>query len=694
MTQAPEQPPATRAEQPAAPGRDRRLHTPGWLPDESGQPVEVLAPLRRFVEATPGRVLVIHDDHTADLVRPLGAELPKATLIPLSGDPGEPAPTEDTWTAVLAVFADRASLRRGATTLPHLGTVEKVGIWLAEAKDPAPVLPRDDWQETASIESRRTPLGSAITIVRFVLPMSAQLVIRQAAVLAARGPIGNHGVFVAATPGAYDQAGPADAMGSRYPGLTEGTADDLDVPPDVLVVAAGAPTPVLPDHHVIERPPVVVEAEGPLGRPIDEAVINPRGFHRHPEGDVLDLKPLAGSKYLVDHPDWTVLLDGRRGATEKAVRRLRKVPALRVRWPRRDHADHAHVVAGLAMAGIPVFGSDPPEESRRHLGDDLADLLDTDRPDLDTALRREEFSVRLRRAALLQHSTLAWRTRLARHAGIERPMFPSVSILLATMRPHQLEFALRQVVRQTGVDKEVVIAAHGWTPDRALVREHLGDVPVTILDLPADMSFGQIQNEAAAAASGDLIVKFDDDDWYAREMLTDLLLARHYARADMVGTTTEFTFLERVWTTVRRKFTSEHEANFVAGGSMLVDRSMLREWGGYRRVRRWVDADLLITARSAGAVCYRSHGLGYVLRRSAGGGHTWRDDLTFFLSPEQVDERFEGFRPSDLLDVDEIDLPERPDEVEDPADYERSHGTGDAQSRGWSREGSRKRNNW
>ena len=70
---------------------------------------------------------------------------------------------------------------------------------------------------------------------------------------------------------------------------------------------------------------------------------------------------------------------------------------------------------------------------------------------------------------------------------------------------------------------------------------------------------------------------------------------------------------------MRRGHPSELYATFVAGGTMMVDRSMLREVGGFRSVRKYVDAQLLAAVRAAGGAIYRTHGLGYLLRRNPPG---------------------------------------------------------------------------
>ncbi len=258
---------------------------------------------------------------------------------------------------------------------------------------------------------------------------------------------------------------------------------------------------------------------------------------------------------------------------------------------------------------------------------------------------------------------MAWRQRVAAAAGVHYDAYPSVSILLATKRPHQLEFALKQIVKQQGADLELVLAAHGWTPDPERVRAVLGDTAVTILSLEQETSFGDVLNAAAAAASGELVLKFDDDDWYGPDVVSDLLLARNYSGADLVGSTAEFTFLEPAWRMIRRNDEAEREARFVAGGTMMLDRSTLHSLGGFRSVHKYVDASLLASAHAAGALVYRTHGLGYVMRRSAG-GHTWQADLDYFLNPKRIADQWEGFVTSELLVHGDDELPERdPGEV-------------------------------
>ena len=237
----------------------------------------------------------------------------------------------------------------------------------------------------------------------------------------------------------------------------------------------------------------------------------------------------------------------------------------------------------------------------------------------------------LRRAALTAYSSIAWRTRLGELAGVRVAAQPAVSVVMATRRPDLLEHALGQVARQRGVDRlELVLAPHGFEPDAARVREALsvgGGVEVQVVPQPERRRLRRrAARRGVTAASGDVVLKMDDDDWYAPDVVADLLLARSYSGAELVGMPDDVYYLEPTDETVRLGQPSEVYRQFVAGGTLMVDRGLLREVGGFRTVRRHVDAELIAAVRAAGGATYRTHGLGYVLRRTDS-GHTWQADL-------------------------------------------------------------------
>src|SRR5699024_84853 len=256
-------------------------------------------------------------------------------------------------------------------------------------------------------------------------------------------------------------------------------------------------------------------------------------------------------------------------------------------------------VASLAAGGVPLL-SGPVPTWAAGLGSRLTALLtDADEDALVDRLLREEYSVRLRRAALDLHGTRSrWRA-LACRAGIPAPPEPTVSVVLCTRRPEMVGFALAQIARQRGVDVEDVLALHGFGAERPEVASALCEfdatgIPLTVHEASGDQVFGSVLNDAVSRAGGALVAKWDDDDWYGPDHLADLLLARRYSGAELVGTGQDFVFLQEVDLTVWRSRESEAATRFIAGGTILVDRVVLEETGGFRPLPRAIDTQLLL----------------------------------------------------------------------------------------------------
>ncbi|MEU7837460.1 MULTISPECIES: glycosyltransferase [unclassified Nonomuraea] len=446
-------------------------------------------------------------------------------------------------------------------------------------------------------------------------------------------------------------------------GMASGSASGSEVGADDTAVAgwSGSQTP-------IERPTARSASWERLGRPggaglsladpdvlgqpsmippVDERLVNPQGFVTTPSRGLASLVERDGR--------WSVVLDGKMvtafaesgGVTDADVGRLRQLRGVEIDW------HHAHsgplaavrVLTGLAAAGVPLIADTVPRWAGA-LGDELARLLMSD-PDLSDELRREEHSIRLRREALRTHGVAARWEQL----GAPAPAPPLTSVLLATRRTDMVGFALDQVARQRDAQLEVILALHGVPQGHPDVAAAIAgfDGPLTVLEADHQAVFGQVLNDAAARASGSFLLKMDDDDWYGPDFLADLLLAHSYSGAQVVGTVPEFVYLSSIDVTVHRKQITEQITSFVAGGTILVERSAFQAVGGFRPLRRSVDTQFQEALQAAGGQIYRTHGLGYILRRGPAANHTWQEPIGTFLQRNR--NQWRGFHPSLLMEL-------------------------------------------
>ncbi|HEY0700672.1 MAG TPA: hypothetical protein VGD43_23055, partial [Micromonospora sp.] len=225
-------------------------------------------------------------------------------------------------------------------------------------------------------------------------------------------------------------------------------------------------------------------------------------------------------------------------------------------------------------------------------------------------------------------------------AGLAAP--PSVSAVLVTRRPEYILEAVRQIAAQSYPELEIVLCLHGIGLDadlRARVEEC--GRPVQVFTAGGDLFFGEVMGAATARARGSLVTKFDDDDVYGPEHVWDLVLAREYSGATLVGKAAEFVYLQALGVTVRRRAVPpEAYGPPVAGGTMLMSRGDLEDIGGWRPVPRSVDRGLMDRVLRAGGLIYRTHPLGYLYERRAA-GHTWDAGLDYFL--RRSGQQWHGF---------------------------------------------------
>ncbi|MFK3984732.1 glycosyltransferase [Micromonospora sp. NPDC050397] len=412
-------------------------------------------------------------------------------------------------------------------------------------------------------------------------------------------------------------------------------------------------------HDVVLRHPSVSETAGPADeRPYAVAV--PTGRH-----DVQS--PDGRSVVLVDAR--RINPRGRRGGSYQpgaATVRLELEPAGRPRRTPRDPADRralggagldATTLATLHQVGVvdcpPITDERPldtaallvqiamtgavlrvPALSPRVaelIAPELRALLATI-PPVDDALALEAHSVRQRRAAMRGHAAGFALPRVTTDALPELTRPPSVSAILATRRPEMLANAVRAMVDQTYPELEIILCLHGidLPAELATILAESGR-PYEIVRVPGSTGFGAALGEATRRARGSLVTKFDDDDSYGTEHVWDLVLARHYSGATLVGKGTEFVYIENLGITVRRPSgVPESNGEMVAGGTMLLAKGDLEAVGGWRPVPRSVDYGVLERLRRDGAVIYRTHPLGYVYHRRES-GHTWDPGQQYFL---------------------------------------------------------------
>ena len=325
----------------------------------------------------------------------------------------------------------------------------------------------------------------------------------------------------------------------------------------------------------------------------DRSVFNAVGFDPDDDGVVIDLSHLADAR----HP-------------ARVVRRVHRARAVRFERARPD----APSMIELGLAGAVLVDHRPAPDAGP-----LALAASRDAASLTDDRDRELHSILIRRAA----------RRAIGHGPTTRP----ISVMLATSRPVHFEHTLRSIAHQSVRTHEVLIGMHGpgWSDrDAERAREVLGDA-VWVGHFDESLPLGSVLRSLAERASGELVTKWDDDDWYGAHHLEDMVGALEDSGADLVGKAAEFVRLESMDLTIRRFARgAEQYSSTLAGGTLMLRTSTLSDVGGWAAVPRHVDRRLIEAVQRSGGAVYRTHGFEYLLRRSSS-GHTWSADDEYFL---------------------------------------------------------------
>ncbi len=278
------------------------------------------------------------------------------------------------------------------------------------------------------------------------------------------------------------------------------------------------------------------------------------------------------------------------------------------------------VVSTPSEAVDALFGELVPSPSTRaDAASVLGSLMDPD--------TRDRLGQRGMRHVLSRHTYAHRMVEILGAVGIEAsaPEPPSVDVILVSNRPEQTGFALDSYRRQDHPNKRLIFVTNSDTFDHDDVRSRLTGFPGAVhLHLPPERTLGECLNAALEVSTADWFAKFDDDDWYGEAYLSDMLLARLYTDAPILGKRTNYVYLEGPDRTVLRFAGREFQnVSTVQGGTLLVRRDAL---GSIRfaSLPRGTDSRFLEDCAAAGLDIFSTDRFNFMLHRRADtASHTW-----------------------------------------------------------------------
>ncbi|HET7802021.1 MAG TPA: glycosyltransferase [Humibacillus xanthopallidus] len=202
----------------------------------------------------------------------------------------------------------------------------------------------------------------------------------------------------------------------------------------------------------------------------------------------------------------------------------------------------------------------------------------------------------------------------------------SVSAVVPSMRPDQVNHVLDFLAAQSHPQLELILVTHGFEADERQVRARALDLglSVVVVAAPRQWTLGGCMNAGVDAASGRFVAKMDDDNHYAEHFLRDLVRAFDYSEASVVGKWAHYAHLRSTGATLLRFPDAEHRyVDLVQGGTIVVPRELARQVR-FEDLPRRVDTTFLEKVRRDGGRVYSTDRFNFVSMRAATpDGHTW-----------------------------------------------------------------------
>lgn len=215
---------------------------------------------------------------------------------------------------------------------------------------------------------------------------------------------------------------------------------------------------------------------------------------------------------------------------------------------------------------------------------------------------------------------------------------PLISIILPTMRPHFIDRIVSNIGNQTYSNIECVIITQNYSKKEINELKSKFDkfkhITYKILENNSSQNLGARLNQALSHTKGEFIAKFDDDDLYFPNYLTDMMLPFKFGDWSLVGKKEGFFYLELEDKLVVKYPNQRHiDTDFVMGATLVMKKSDLIEVGGFLEAARGEDSDLLKRMTAKGKKIYASDPFNFIVWRSKNSGsHSWDINKEFYES--------------------------------------------------------------
>ncbi|MDA2312723.1 glycosyltransferase [Bacillus cereus group sp. MYBK35-2] len=203
-----------------------------------------------------------------------------------------------------------------------------------------------------------------------------------------------------------------------------------------------------------------------------------------------------------------------------------------------------------------------------------------------------------------------------------------VSVVAITNRPQFMNNLYESLANQTYKNTEKIIILNNDSMNIKQWEKRFEKLKNTrIFKVDEKSSLGACLNFAVGKATGEIIAKMDDDDYYAPNYLKDMVMSFEYTDASIVGKSTYLVHFEENNALIKRKIGAGEErySNFVAGATLVFKKEVFKKLNGFDDRNTGEDTKFIEKALKNGYKIYSNDSYNFcVIRRKNKATHTWQ----------------------------------------------------------------------
>jgi spore maturation protein CgeB len=233
--------------------------------------------------------------------------------------------------------------------------------------------------------------------------------------------------------------------------------------------------------------------------------------------------------------------------------------------------------------------------------------------------------------------------------GFPPPSSPSVDVICVSSRPDYLHRAIDNYRRQRYENTRLIFVTNADEFDRDAVESAVSEFDgARVMHLPSHLTLGECLNAALDNSTSEFFAKFDDDDHYGADYLSDMILATRFADATVYGKRTFHAHVEGPDCTVVRHEGHEFAyTSLVMGGTLLVRRADIGDLR-FEAVPAGTDTRFLKACAARDLRIFSTDRFNYLMvRRATTSHHTWQISDEDFMSTSR--SLGEGLMIDDVL---------------------------------------------